>query len=101
MLIGVRDADLAAVDRQYFFLRLGHGSQGFRHVDEVTGDSGWHVFRERRCTALDVPALLIKRWQILTKIDDKDVHAMRSAFATILFCFGHEQRAEPGLLACW
>jgi hypothetical protein len=73
-LVRIRDANFASVDRQNFFLGFCHGSEWFRHVDEVTGDSGRHVRGKRRRTALDVTALLIERRQFFAKADDKDVH---------------------------
>ena len=73
-LIRIRNANLAPVDRQYFFFSLGHGSQGFRHVDEVGGDFCRHVRGERRCAVFAVTTLLIERRQLIAQTDDEDIH---------------------------
>lgn len=73
-LVRIRNANLAPVDRQYFFFSLGHGSQRFRHVDEMGRNFRRHVFGEWACTVLDVTALFVERRQLVAKTDDDDIH---------------------------
>src|ERR1039458_6320409 len=71
----------------------------FRHTDEVDGEPGGLVCRERQGTALDISESPIVGGQFLAHVDEGKVHEAASGRLGMLLGGSDQARADSGSLA--